>query len=287
MHWLERDTRSQLIEDSRIEPQIRRPKSRKPQVVSKAGPALKIVLATLAAAAKLKAAKQQEVSQSPAPPLPEQSPNLLGAGSEENASGLSSGRQVYPDREVSPSGGGDTLRDRVASPGHDDFNMDDDEPDHYQRFDTSPPPYNKLTSPPAPLLGLERVPDGTRVHWQHRVGHHKSDNELYVSQPQYRNCWWYYDNELSVPKIRKRNRSQIARIMETDAGEELTSADRCTACQRTDSICCRYTKHAVNHIPNAGSACARCRKEGTRLGCSFTVCSSCVYSTIPNAAKNT
>ncbi|KAE8150225.1 hypothetical protein BDV25DRAFT_154843 [Aspergillus avenaceus] len=90
--------------------------------------------------------------------------------------------------------------------------------------------------------------------------------------PVMRGKWWSYTKaELAVESVtRQSNLSHIARIMETELGQQLYGDNRCRRCKESDHECWVYADAARQQISRPGSACTRCRWSPAAGGCSLS-----------------
>lgn len=82
---------------------------------------------------------------------------------------------------------------------------------------------------------------------------------------------WWSDSVTNAQDGRRNelnNAYHVARIMETEAGEQFFGEDRCTNCQKEDWECWAYSQSAARCISKPGDACARCKNRSVKGGCS-------------------
>lgn len=104
--------------------------------------------------------------------------------------------------------------------------------------------------------------EDTHPHRQPRIPWKWSDkktSDLYISAV--KGQWWSKSqSELrQLSMERQRYMSHIARIMETELGEELIGKDRCNNCQRQNRQCWTYSKKGKRQFTQPGVRCAACR----------------------------
>ncbi|QDS74199.1 hypothetical protein FKW77_002185 [Venturia effusa] len=87
----------------------------------------------------------------------------------------------------------------------------------------------------------------------------KKTTDLYV--PVMQDKWWSSsESELrQLPIGRQRYMSHIARIMETELGEQLVGTNRCNNCKRHNRQCYIYSEAGRTQIMHPGVRCAACR----------------------------
>lgn len=111
-----------------------------------------------------------------------------------------------------------------------------------------------------------QIADQPRIPWTWSASGSKN-RALY--EPTAVGKWWWawaQDN-----RDDKRIITNIARIMETELGEQRFGKEKCTRCQKEGLECWTYTDRAEYQVVYAGTACARCRAEPRAMGCSLAI----------------
>lgn len=131
-------------------------------------------------------------------------------------------------------------------------------------------------------LEKRQIADQPRLTWNWSIGKSREPYE-----PQVLHKWWspgimWVDPSLAtntahslvcrghkgnVDKWAPRYR-HIARIMETELGEQVHGDNRCTRCVRRGYECWRYSATGGDQIDHPGFKCARCRAAGRNTECS-------------------
>lgn len=111
------------------------------------------------------------------------------------------------------------------------------------------------------------IADQTRIPW---FWTRRKSRDLYT--PVVAGKWWSRTPAQLQPMNEKeiRNIGHIARIMETELGEQKLGTERCQYCQANDEECWLYTSRGLTQITNPGQACARCRITPRTGGCSLS-----------------
>ncbi|KAI9640319.1 hypothetical protein NHQ30_011369 [Ciborinia camelliae] len=84
--------------------------------------------------------------------------------------------------------------------------------------------------------------------------------------------WWYLNAGSwdALTPGKQRDYSHIARIMESELGEELLAEKKCSSCRSAGFECWVYSDRGKQQISRPGSTCARCREAAHKGGCSLS-----------------
>lgn len=133
---------------------------------------------------------------------------------------------------------------------------------------------NTSMSQNPPQLSPPSISSNPDVADQPRISHHftmeESGQVNNSYQPQVHDKWWSLSNaewQQNLTVAVRRNKSHIARIMETNLGEKLEGVNRCEKCIKEGWECWAYNIQGQRNLLNAGARCARCRFRYTTGGC--------------------
>jgi hypothetical protein len=125
-------------------------------------------------------------------------------------------------------------------------------------------PMTTLTS--EKVFDQAQIADQPRLPWTWSAAGTKTKKPY---EPTAVGKWWWAWAQENKDDIRII--SNIARIMETELGEQRFGKEKCMRCQVEGLECWIYTQKANYQVLYPGTACARCRAEPRGMGCSLVI----------------